>query len=122
MPPKPSNRQRSQRPARGSAGPDPAAKRDDASRERPDRAALERAEELAQIGTWEWDLDADVLLWSDNMFRLIGVEPGSVAPTPDYVISRVHPDDRDRVEREVEAARRDGTLPTPVYRLSGGGG
>jgi PAS domain S-box-containing protein len=116
MPSKPSNRQRSQRPARGSTVGDAAAQRGDASRERPDREAFERAEELAQIGTWEWDLDTDVLLWSDNMFRLLGVEPGSIAPTPEYVIGRVHPDDRDRVEREVEAARRDGSLPTPVYR------
>jgi len=50
------------------------------------------------------------------MFRLLGVEPGSVAPTPEYVIARVHPDDRGRVEREVELARRDGRLPSPVYR------
>ncbi len=50
------------------------------------------------------------------MFRLLGVEPGSIAPNPEYVIERVHPDDRDRVEREVELARRDGRLPAPVYR------
>jgi PAS domain S-box-containing protein len=50
------------------------------------------------------------------MFRLLGVEPGSVAPTPEYVIGRVHPDDRERVEREIELARRDGSLPGPVYR------
>ncbi len=50
------------------------------------------------------------------MFRLLGVEPGSVTPSPEYVISRVHPDDRDRVEREVESARKDGSLPAPVYR------
>jgi PAS domain S-box-containing protein len=50
------------------------------------------------------------------MFRLLGVEPGSVAPNPEYVIGRVHPDDRDRVERGVELARRDGSLPAPVYR------
>ena len=116
MPPKPSTRQRSQRLARRSAGADPVTDRRDASRGRPDRAALERAEQLAQTGTWEWDLDTDVLLWSDNMFRLLGLEPGSVAPTPEYVISRVHPDDCDRVEREVELARRDGSLPAPVYR------
>jgi PAS domain S-box-containing protein len=105
---KPSSRVPTQRPAGSSAGA--------ASRGSPDRAALERAEQLAQIGTWEWDLDTDVLLWSDNMFRLLGVEPGSIVPTPEYVIGRVHPDDRDRVEREVELARRDGSLPAPVYR------
>jgi PAS domain S-box-containing protein len=116
MPPKPSTRRRSQRLARRSAGAEPVTDRRDASRRRPDCAALERAEQLAQTGTWEWDLDTDVLLWSDNMFRLLGVEPGSVSPSPEYVIGRVHPDDRDRVEREVELARRDGSLPVPVYR------
>jgi PAS domain S-box-containing protein len=115
MPPKPITRQRSQRLARSSAA-DPVTDTRDAPRRFPDRAALERAEQLAQTGTWEWDLDTDLLLWSDNMFRLLGVEPGSVAPTPEYVIGRVHPDDRDRVERELVLTRRDGSLPAPVYR------
>ncbi len=110
MPSKSSTRQRSGRLAGGAR-----AERD-GSGGRLDRAALERAEELAQTGTWEWDLDTDVLLSSDNMFRLLGVEPGSVTPSPEYVIGRVHPDDRDRVERDVEAARKDGSLPAPVYR------
>lgn len=116
MSPKPSTRQRSQRLARWSAGADPVTDRREASREGPDRAALERAEQLARTGTWEWDLDTDVLLWSDNMFRLLGVEPGSVTPSPGYVIGRVHPDDRDRVERELALTKRDGSLPAPVYR------
>jgi PAS domain S-box-containing protein len=116
MPRKPSTRGRSQRLAGSSAGGDRVTDRDEASRAGPDRAALERAEQLAQTGTWEWDVDTGVLLWSENMFRLLGVEPGSVVPTPEYVIGRVHPDDRDRVEREVELARRDGSLPDPVYR------
>src|SRR6478735_7546178 len=102
MPPNPSPRQRFQRLARRSAAAGGVTATRDDSRGRPDRAALERAEQLAQTGTWEWDLDTDVLSWSDNMFRLLGVEPGSVAPTPEYVIGRVHPDDRDRVERELE--------------------
>src|ERR1700691_5213750 len=116
MPPKPSSRQQYPRLARRVAGVDPAPDTRDASRERPDRAGREQAEQLPQTGTWEWDLDTDVLLWSDNMFRLLGVEPGSVAPPPEYVIGRVHPDDRDRVEREGELARLDGSLPGPVYR------
>src|SRR6476646_1602452 len=111
MPPNPTTRERSEELARRRAGMDPVAAGPNAS-----RAALERAEQLAQTGTWEWDLDTDVLWWSDNMFRLLGVEPGSVAPTPEYVIGRVHPDDREHVEQELELARRDGSLPGPVYR------
>jgi PAS domain S-box-containing protein len=86
-------------------------------RPRPTRMALERAEQLAQTASWDWDLEADVLLWSDNMFRLLGVEPGAINPTPEYVIEQAHPDDRPRVESEIEAARRRGTPPDVTYRV-----
>jgi hypothetical protein len=63
----------------------------------PGRVVLERAEELAQTGSWDWNLETDELLWSDNMFRLLGLKPGEVTPTPAYVAGRIHPDDRERV-------------------------
>jgi len=86
------------------------------NRPRPD--ALESAERLVQTGSWEWDIETDVLLWSDNMFRLVGLEPGAITPTPDYVIGIAHPDDRERVAEKVAAARRhEGTYPDVTYRV-----
>ncbi len=78
---------------------------------------VDRAERLARTGSWEWDLESDELLWSDNMFRLLGVQPGGVTPSPEYVLSRMHCADRVRVARELEAARRDGRLPNVTYRV-----
>jgi PAS fold len=72
---------------------------------------VDKAERLARTGTWEWDLESDELMWSDNMYRLLGVGPGEVTPSPEYVLSRMHSDDRERVGRELDAARRDGRLP-----------
>jgi PAS domain S-box-containing protein len=86
-------------------------------RERPAQAALERAEGLARTGSWDWDLEHDVLLWSDNLFRLLGLEPGAIVPSPEYVIDRVHPGDRARVEAEIEAARSQGRQPDITYRV-----
>jgi PAS domain S-box-containing protein len=86
-------------------------------RERPGPATLELAEELARTGSWDWDLEHDVLLWSDNLFRLLGLEPGAIAPTPEYVIDRVHPGDRMQVETEVEAARREARPPDLTFRV-----
>jgi PAS domain S-box-containing protein len=77
----------------------------------------DRAEQLARTGSWEWDLESDVLLWSKNMYRLLGVRPGEVAPSPEFVLSRMHSADRDRVARELDAARRDGRLPNVTYRV-----
>jgi PAS domain S-box-containing protein len=84
----------------------------------PGRVVLERAEELAQTGSWDWNLETDELLWSDNMFRLLGLKPGEVTPTPAYVAGRIHPGDRERVERELDSARQHGTLPDFSYRIS----
>src|ERR1700744_5637439 len=86
-------------------------------RARPTRMALECAERLAQTGSWDWDLEPDVLLWSDNLFRLLGLEPGAITPTPEYVIEQTHPDDRPLVEAEIEAARQQGTPPDVTYRF-----
>ena len=90
----------------------------DGSQPPPERFVLDRAEQLAQTGSWDWDLETDVLLWSDNMFRLLGLEPGEITPTPEYVVGRIHPEDRERVEREMEAARRVGMLPDVTYRIT----
>ena len=59
-----------------------------------------------------------MLLWSDNMFRLLGLEPEEITPTPDYVVGRIHPEDRERVEQELEAARAVGSLPDVTYRIT----
>src|SRR5579871_6775861 len=89
----------------------------DAARARPARAVVDRAERLARTGTWEWDLESDELLWSDNMYRLLGVRPCEVTPSPEYVLSRMHSADRARIARELDAARRDGRLPNVTYRV-----
>ncbi len=87
-------------------------------RDCPGRVVLERAEELARTGSWDWNLETDELLWSDNMFRLLGLKPGEVTPTPAYVAGRIHPEDRERVQRELDSARQRGTLPDVSYRIS----
>jgi PAS domain S-box-containing protein len=90
---------------------------EDLQRERPLPDAFERAEQLVETGSWEWNLETDVLLWSDNMFRLLGLQPGAIVPTPDYVIGRTHPDDRRGVAAVVTAARLDGSFSDVIYRV-----
>jgi PAS domain S-box-containing protein len=78
---------------------------------------LQRAEEVAQVGSWEWDVETDRVLWSDNMYRIFGLEPGEITPTPGYVLERTHVDDHDRVEQVLEAARRESHLAPLEYRI-----
>jgi PAS domain S-box-containing protein len=79
---------------------------------------MDRAEQLAQTGSWDWNLNDNLLLWSDNMFRLLGLEPGEITPTSEYVIGRVHEEDREHVEREFSSAKEVGTLPDVTYRIT----
>jgi PAS domain S-box-containing protein len=80
------------------------------------QALLECSEEAAQTGSWDWHLDTDELRWSDNLYRIFGVEPGEVTPTPGYLFERAHPYDRERVERAVKSQRAGRVRPLE-YRI-----
>ncbi len=87
------------------------------SRSDDQRALLESAERVAQIGSWEWTPETGELLWSGNLFRLLGMEPGSMTPSPELVLEMTHPDDRERQTREVERVRRGATYQRFDYRI-----
>jgi PAS domain S-box-containing protein len=81
------------------------------------RALLEAAEELTQVGSWDWTPREARLRWSDNLFRIFGLEPGEIDPTTEYVFAATHPDDRDHVAGEVEQLRLTGELHPVEYRI-----
>ena len=64
---------------------------------RRSEAILDRAQQIAHVGSWEWDLLTQEVHWSDQMYRVFGYEPGEVESRKDAVIARTHPDDRARV-------------------------
>jgi PAS domain S-box-containing protein len=80
-------------------------------------AMLERASEVAGIGSYEWDIRTGELYWSDNLFRLFGLEPGALRPTPEYVFARAHEDDRDAVRQLVETGAATGRPWKVDYRI-----
>lgn len=81
------------------------------------QSLLQFAEEMAQMGTWDWRLETDAVRWSDNLYRIFGLEPGEITPTPEYVLEQTHPEDRKRVERQLDSARRKGQLAPLEYRI-----
>jgi PAS domain S-box-containing protein len=56
---------------------------------------LAKAQEIAHLGSWEWDVASDALGWSDETFRICGVEPGSFVPTIAAFHALVPPEDRE---------------------------
>jgi hypothetical protein len=61
-------------------------------------AKLARAQEIGHLGTWEWNPFNGTFLWSDEMFRILGVEKIPELPSFERFLSVVYPPDRDMVE------------------------
>lgn len=55
---------------------------------------LERAQELANLGNWEYDIANSLLSWSDNIYKIYGVSKKYFIPSLPAVINLVHPNDR----------------------------
>jgi PAS domain S-box-containing protein len=61
---------------------------------------LEKAEQVVGMGSYELDLHTAELIWSDEMYRLHGFEPGQIEPSLELGIGRLHPDDRAAIQAQ----------------------
>lgn len=65
-----------------------------------------RAQEVGRVGTWDWSIDTGILIWSDEVYRILGLLPGEVEPSYKLFLRMVHPEDRISVIRSVAMAQR----------------
>jgi sigma-B regulation protein RsbU (phosphoserine phosphatase) len=79
---------------------------DEAVRETAHR--LGEAQSIAQLGSWEWDVENDRVVWSDELFRIFGIEPAGFTGSYSAYLAQVHPEDRERVNATVQAALNTG--------------
>lgn len=73
---------------------------------RSSQKRLTEAQELAHVGNWDWDLEHNQLFWSDELYRIFGVDDGFQVSYSAF-LELIHPDDRSLIERSVEAAVRE---------------
>lgn len=69
---------------------------------------LAAAQIIARIGSWGWDIAANRIDWSEENFRIHGLEPGAIEISYDAMLEFVHPDDRDLSEKTFLRAVKDG--------------
>ena len=81
------------------------------------RERMRFALEAAGVGTWEWDVVADKVVWSDVLEGLHSMSPGSFGGTFDAFIASIHPDDRQRVAGTRERFFRSPTDSRLQYRV-----
>lgn len=80
-------------------------------------ASLANAQRLARVGHWDYDSRDGRLDWSQQLYRLLEVEPGYGGPSFDHLLSRVHPEDCPRVESAMRRACYKGEDYTLDYRV-----
>jgi DNA-binding NarL/FixJ family response regulator len=87
-----------------------------ANEDRARSALLEAAEELSGSGAWAWELSSGQVLWSPNMFRILGLDPETDQPSVEHTVSRTHPGDRARVQEALDGAQEGAELEI-YYRI-----
>ena len=83
---------------------------------------LDITQSITHIGSWEWALRTNVVMWSDELFRIYGFEPQSREITLEFFLSRLHEEDRARVNGEVQRALATGgrfAYPERIVRPDG---
>ena len=85
---------------------------------RQSEAALNQAQRVSHVGSWRWQIQSKRLEWSDEMYRIVGVEKEGFTGDLAEVIARViHPDDRDAVEKSNMSVIKN-KKPVPLeYRV-----
>jgi PAS domain S-box-containing protein len=71
-------------------------------------AMLAETEQMADIGSWRWHLAEDRVEWSDQLYRIFGMERKSVLRSQEF-FERVHPEDLSRIRLAVERGLATGT-------------
>ncbi len=72
------------------------------------RRQLTEAQSVGGFGSWDWDIAANRTEWSDELYRIYGLEPSDDARTLEDFLGCVHPDDRAAAQAEVQAAFESG--------------
>ena len=77
---------------------------------------LVEAQRLSHTGSFGWNPASGTIYWSEETYRIFGIEPGT-PPTVELVVQRTHPEDRAAVQATIECAQRDGLDFEHKYRL-----
>jgi PAS domain S-box-containing protein len=83
---------------------------------RRSEAYLAEAQQLSQTGSFGWKVASGDIVWSKETYRIFGADE-TVKPTIDLVLQRVHPDDLELVQHEIDRAAQGGQDYEYEHRL-----
>jgi len=71
---------------------------------RVSEARLREAQEVGHIGTWDWNLSSNDLYWSEETYRIFGLNSADSKIDMVAFLAKVHPDDLDNLRRSIQLA------------------
>lgn len=81
------------------------------------KESLSKAQQLAHIGHWELDLSNNTLTWSDEIYRIFGLQPQQFSATYEEFMFYVHPEDRDAVNNAYNTSVQTNTPYEIIHRV-----
>jgi PAS domain S-box-containing protein len=77
---------------------------------------LAEAQRLAHIGSFDWDLRSNTVTWSDELYRIFGLQPGEIEVAGD-AMTFIHPEDREFVLSTVKSSVKNIEPYSFYYRV-----
>lgn len=71
---------------------------------RKSESNLAEAQQIALLGSWDWNIVEHILYWSDEIYRIFGLGPQEFGATYEAFLNSVHPEDRESVIKAVDDA------------------
>lgn len=85
---------------------------------RQSESQLAEAQHLANIGSWSLDLSNNIVTWSDELYRIFGVQPSEFDHNYEAVIATTHPEDREWLRNAIEDAIKTHVPLSVYYRIT----
>ncbi|MEG4530156.1 PAS domain-containing protein [Microcoleus sp. D2_18a_D3] len=80
-------------------------------------ASLAAAQKIAHIGSWEFDLVTNKITWSEEVFRIFGLDSSATEPTSAQLLKMCHPDDREVFQQTVSLTISQGISYKREFRF-----
>ena len=81
------------------------------------RVRLTNAQRIAQLGNWEIDTETLTMSWSEEVYRILGVEQETVTPSLAALLSLIHEEDREQVRHWFSLALKTGGAQNINHRI-----
>lgn len=65
---------------------------------------MKQSQKLAKLGSWQWDIQGNSVTWSDELFKIYGLNRDEFGASFESYLELVHPEDRERIKGKIQEA------------------